>query len=107
MYWEASKINLGMKNASIFPFKYEEPLVEQKKDDSDDKNFFVIGQFSGTLFCSGISLAGFLMLNELKDQTMKRCLATGLKTHHLFISQLMSLYSVFHQLHVCSALYVY
>lgn len=29
------------------------------------------------------------MLKELQDKTMKRCLATGLKTYHLFASQLI------------------
>ncbi|XP_074598082.1 uncharacterized protein LOC141852837 [Brevipalpus obovatus] len=90
-YWEASKINLGMKNGSLFPFEYEDPVIGQKKDEIHDKNLFTeTGYFVSIIFCSGITLGGFLMLSELKDKTMKRCLATGLKTYHLFASQLIT-----------------
>ncbi|XP_074601934.1 uncharacterized protein LOC141855710 [Brevipalpus obovatus] len=87
-YWEASKINLGMKNGSLFPFEFEDPVIGQKKEELNIKSYFTdTGVFVCNGFCAGFLIGGLLMLSELRDKTMKRCLSTGLKTYHLFAAQ--------------------
>ncbi|XP_074596268.1 uncharacterized protein LOC141851423 [Brevipalpus obovatus] len=87
-YWEASKINLGMKNGSLFSFEFEDPVIGQKKEESNIKSYFTeTGVFICNGFCAGFLIGGFLVLSELRDKTTKRCLTTGLKTYHLFVAQ--------------------
>ncbi|XP_074600513.1 ABC transporter G family member 20-like [Brevipalpus obovatus] len=89
-YWESSRVHLGLKNTSLFPFEYQDPIIGQAKDGTVDKSYFTeLGYIMSNGVSGAIAVAGFGLLNELRDETMKRCLPIGIRCFHLFIAQLI------------------
>lgn len=89
-FWKASRVSLGMNNSSMFLIDYGDSIPGQRRGEISDKSYFTdIGQLLSYLNMIAMGISGFSMLNELKDETMKRCLSVGIKTRHLFLSQLM------------------
>ncbi|XP_074595395.1 ABC transporter G family member 23-like [Brevipalpus obovatus] len=90
-FWKASKANLGLKNTSLYPFEYGDPVSGPEKDEASDKSYYTdVGQLLLGIILPSITLSSFSMLREMRDQTMKRCLSTGVEAHHLFIAQLVT-----------------
>lgn len=90
-FWLASRINLGISNVSLFPFDYGETVIGMRKDETNPKNYHsAVGQLVSYMLTSSIGLSALSLLRELRDETMKRCVSSGIKAHHVLLAQLIT-----------------